>query len=62
MKHNVLVRQYLMKYGLRQYDLAEILRVHEATVSKWLNKSELPEQKQLELISVIQRAGEQREQ
>ena len=62
MKHNILVRQYLIKYGLRQYDLAEILQVHEATVSKWLNKKELPESKQLELIKVIQKAGEQREQ
>lgn len=62
MKHNILIRQYLIKYGFRQRDLAEILKVHEATVSKWLNKKELPEQKQIELISKIQRAGEQHEQ
>ena len=62
MKHNILIRQYLLKYGLRQYDLAEIIGVHEATVSKWLNKKELPREKQLELISIIQKAGEQGEQ
>lgn len=61
MKSNNLVRQYLAKYSLSQRDLAEICRVHEATVSKWLNKKELPEQKQLELITIIQRAGENRE-
>lgn len=61
-KLNTLVRQYLVKYGFHQYELAEILGVHEATVSKWLNKRELPEQKQLELIAVIQKEGEKREQ
>lgn len=61
MKHNILVRQHLLKCGLRQYDLAEIMGVHEATVSKWLNKKELPEDKQLELVAVIEKAGEQRE-
>lgn len=62
MKHNILIRQYLAKYSLSQKDLAEICRVHEATVSKWLSRKELPEQKQLELISIIQRVGEKREQ
>ena len=62
MKHNIIVRQYLIKNGLRQCDLAKICKVHEATISKWLNRQELPEKKQLELISLIQKAGEQHEQ
>ena len=62
MKNNILVRQYLIKNGLRQSDLAEILKVHKSTISRWLNNKELPESKQLELIKVIQKAGEQREQ
>lgn len=62
MKHNILIRQYLVKYSLSQKDLAEICKVHEATVSKWLNKKELPKGKQLELIAVIQKAGEKNEQ
>lgn len=62
MKHNTLIRQYLAKYGLRQCDLAEICKVHEATVSKWLNNKELPEEKQIELIRIIQKEGEKHEQ
>ena len=62
MKHNILIRQYLIKYGLRQCDLAEICKVHESTISKWLNKKELPEEKQLEIIDKIQREGNKREQ
>lgn len=62
MKHNILVRQYLIKYDLRQSDLAKICKVHEATVSKWLNKKELPKEKQAELIAIIQKEGEKREQ
>ena len=61
-KHNIIVRQYLVKYGLRQSDLAEIMQVHKSTLSRWLNKKELPKEKQLELISVIQEAGEHNEQ
>lgn len=61
MKHNILIRQYLIRYGLRQSDLAEICKVHEATISKWLNKKELPEEKQLELIALIQKEGERSE-
>ena len=61
MKHNILVRQYLIKYGLRQQDLAEICKVTEATVSRWLNRKELPERRQLELISIIQKEGEKNE-
>ena len=62
MKHNILIRQYLIKYGLRQSDLAEILKVHKSTISRWLNKRELTEERQLKLISIIQKEGEKREQ
>ena len=62
MKYNNLIRQYLVKYGLSQSDLAKILKVHKSTISRWLNAKELPESRQLELISVIQKAGEQHEQ
>ena len=61
MKHNILVRQYLIKYGLRQRDFAEICKVTEATVSRWLNEKELPEERQLELIAIIQKEGERHE-
>ena len=62
MNYNSLIRQCLAKYGLYQCELADLLGINKATLSRWLNKQELPEQKQLELISVIQKAGEQREQ
>lgn len=62
MKNNKIVRQYLIKYELRQCDLAKILNVNKSTITRWLNNDELPESKQLELIKIIQKAGEQREQ
>ena len=62
MKHNILIRQYLIKYDLRQCDLAEICKVHKSTITRWLNNKELPEEKQIELIRIIQKEGEKHEQ
>lgn len=61
MEHNRLIKQYLVKYGVMQRDLAAALHVHESTVSRWLNKKELSEELQTALISLIRKLAQNKE-
>lgn len=61
-KHNIPIRQYLLENGLVQRDLAAALHVHEATISRWLNKQELSEEKKYLIIGTIKRLASVRKE
>lgn len=52
--YNSSIRQVLAKYGLKQRDLARLLNVSEAWISKMLNASEISKEKQLMIITIIE--------
>jgi transposase len=49
---NEKIRTEIFKNGLKHYQVAERLGVHESTFSRWLH-TELPMEKQSEILKVI---------
>lgn len=45
----------MTKHGIRQYELAKILGIHENKMSVMLNRGELPKKKQDEIIAEIKK-------
>ena len=52
---NTKVKVEMTKHGMRQYELAKILGIHENKMSVMLNREELPEEKQNEIIAEIKK-------
>ena len=52
---NTRVKVEMTKHGIRQYELAKILGIHENKMSVMLNRGELPKKKQDEIIAEIKK-------
>ncbi len=53
---NKAVRLVMAEYGMKQYDVAKVLGVSEAQISRML-REELPEDEQAEIIEAIKNGG-----
>lgn len=51
---NVEIREALQKAHLKQWELADLLRVSEYTLCKWLRR-ELPEERKAEILELIRK-------
>ena len=57
-KCNMTIRHSLKEHGLKQWELANLLGVSEATVVRMF-RTELPEEKQEHILSVIEQGAKQ---
>ena len=55
MKNNV-IREALTAAGMKQWQLADLLGISEPTLTRWL-RHELPQEKQAEIVAVIEGGG-----
>lgn len=51
--NNRIIRQTMTRYGLRQWEAADMIGVHPDTLSKWL-RHELPEAEQIRIAEMIE--------
>lgn len=51
--NNVEVRQAIAKKRLKYYEVAEVMKVHPVTFTRWL-QLELPPERKQELIKIIE--------
>lgn len=49
---NIRIREALKTYGMKQYELADKLGIHESTLCVWLRK-ELPDEEQERIVAII---------
>ena len=54
---NVTIREALEKSGLKQWELAKLLKMSEFTLSRKL-REELPEEEQNEIVRIIEEGGQ----
>lgn len=54
MQNNLIIRESLKQHGLHLYNLQDILSVSEMTITRMM-RHELPKEKQLEIISLIEK-------
>lgn len=53
---NEMIREALTAAGMKQWELAERLEISEFTLCRWL-RHELPQEKQAEIVAVIDGGG-----
>lgn len=53
---NKVIREALTAAGMKQWQLADLLGISEPTLTRWL-RHELPQEKQAEIVAVIEGRG-----
>ena len=56
MKANNDLRTAIFTSGLKHWEIAKLLGIHEATLARWL-RSELPNEKKDQILQIIQNHG-----
>ena len=59
MKNNTLIREALFRTGMKKWQLAKAMGISEPTLYRML-REELPEEKQREIVSLINQGMEMR--
>lgn len=55
-RNNIPIREAMKAKGYTQWQTAELLGISEFTLSRWM-RHELPEQRQMEIVELINNGG-----